>query len=78
MSQAVELHQLELYYQIQMDSCGLPIGAEALLRWNHPTKGTVLPSEFIPLAEQNGFIVSIGYWVINTACAQLSEWKKST
>jgi PAS domain S-box-containing protein len=54
----------------------LVTGAEALLRWKHPRRGLVSPLEFIPLAEDNGLIIPIGAWVIETACAQLSAWSK--
>ena len=72
---AIERQQFELYYQVQVDNKNMPLGVEALLRWNHPTRGLVPPLEFIPIAEQNGTIISIGQWVIHTACAQLKEWQ---
>lgn len=66
--------QLLPYYQIQVDSTGRAIGAELLLRWKHPTKGMIPPSDFIPVAEQTGLIVGIGKDVIKFACAQINLW----
>ncbi|MDD4912282.1 MAG: EAL domain-containing protein [Sideroxydans sp.] len=74
---AIKDGQFELHYQIQMDEMGTPIGAEALIRWQHPERGMVLPNEFIPLAEENGLIVPIGLWVLESACAQLKKWEAS-
>ncbi|MEJ2061548.1 MAG: EAL domain-containing protein [Gammaproteobacteria bacterium] len=71
---AVERGELELYYQPQVDGDGQLIGAEALLRWKHPEKGVISPAVFIPLAEENGLIFSIGLWVLETACAQIKAW----
>ncbi|MGD9950884.1 MAG: EAL domain-containing protein [Desulfobulbus sp.] len=68
--------QLELYYQPQYSIQDKRItGAEALLRWNHPTRGVLLPDVFIPLAEETGLIIPIGNWVINTAIADAQQWK---
>jgi EAL domain-containing protein (putative c-di-GMP-specific phosphodiesterase class I) len=68
--------QLELYYQPQYGIRDQRItGAEALLRWNHPRKGVLLPDTFIPLAEETGLIIPIGNWVINTAIADARQWK---
>jgi diguanylate cyclase (GGDEF)-like protein len=71
---AIDKHQLQLYYQIQVDSSKHPIGSEALIRWNHPTRGIVSPLQFIPLAEESGLILPIGEWVLETACQQLVKW----
>ena len=78
MRQAIMKNEFVLYYQPQVDlKTGLIIGAEALIRWNHPTLGLVSPLEFIPMAEETGMIVSIGKWVIRTACQQAKSIKKS-
>jgi EAL domain-containing protein (putative c-di-GMP-specific phosphodiesterase class I) len=66
--------QLELYYQIQVDSDHRPIGAEALIRWKHPERGMVSPALFIPVAEESVLIQDVGNWVIESACEQLAEW----
>ncbi|MFH2134710.1 MAG: EAL domain-containing protein [Pseudomonadota bacterium] len=72
---SVRLNQLELYYQMQVDDNGRIIGAEALIRWNHPQRGMVSPAQFIPLAEEIGMILPIGDWVIEQACVMLRRWE---
>ncbi len=71
---ALEQDQFTLYYQPQVDDAGHIVGAEALLRLQHPTRGVVAPGDFISLAEDCGLILPIGSWVMNTACAQLAAW----
>ena len=66
--------QFLLYYQAQVVGEGRLTGAEALLRWQHPSRGLVSPAEFIPLAEESGLILPLGHWVLETACAQLVAW----
>ena len=72
---AVGAGQFLLHYQPQVDATGRRIGAEALLRWNHPVRGLVPPGEYIGLAEETQMILPIGEWVIDTACAQLAAWR---
>ncbi|MES2159610.1 MAG: EAL domain-containing protein [Pseudomonadota bacterium] len=72
---AVELHQFALHYQVQVDQHGKARGAEALIRWIRSDGATVSPASFIPLAEETGLILSIGHWVLETACAQLAAWQ---
>ncbi|MDP2000103.1 MAG: EAL domain-containing protein [Rhodoferax sp.] len=72
---ALERDQLQLHFQPQISlRTGQIVGAEALLRWNHPQLGSVSPAEFIPVAESNGLILPIGEWVLRTALKQLGEW----
>jgi diguanylate cyclase (GGDEF)-like protein/PAS domain S-box-containing protein len=70
--------ELRLYLQPQVDEVGRVVGAEALVRWQHPEKGLVPPGHFIPLAEESGLIVPIGEWVLEQSCILLSRWKIPT
>ena len=71
---ALEREQFFLQFQPQCNQKGQVIGAEALLRWQHPERGMVPPAEFIPLAEETGQILAIGEWVMRTACRQYQRW----
>lgn len=69
--------QFQVYYQLQVDAQQQPVGVEVLLRWQHPVRGLIYPSQFIQIAEQNGLIMPIGDWVIKTVCTQLSAWQNN-
>jgi diguanylate cyclase (GGDEF)-like protein len=76
--QALNRNEFRVYYQPQIDApSGRIIGAEALIRWNHPERGLIPPDQFIPLAENNGTIVAIGEWVLRDACEQVVRWKET-
>jgi diguanylate cyclase (GGDEF)-like protein len=72
----VQGNQLLLHYQPQATVDGTVTGFEALVRWQHPTRGTLLPGSFIHLAEQNGTIVEIGEWVLREACREAASWDR--
>ena len=72
---ALERHELKLHYQPKVDSrSGCVTGVEALLRWQHPTRGAIAPAQLIALAEETGLIIAIGDWVIRTACRDAQAW----
>lgn len=73
---ALKNNEFELYFQPQIDTNNQLIGAEALIRWQHPETGTIPPGEFIPIAEESGLIIDIGHWVIESACKHLAAWSK--
>jgi diguanylate cyclase (GGDEF)-like protein/PAS domain S-box-containing protein len=73
---ALEHNELEMYYQPQIDAIsGRIVGAEALMRWNHPTRGIVSPGEFLPFAEENGLMLPISDWMIGALCRDMLQWK---
>jgi len=71
----IEQREFMLWYQPQVDlRTGRVIGAEALLRWQHPTRGLLVPAQFIPLAEESRLIVPLGEWVLKETCTQAAAW----
>ena len=75
---AIENNELELYYQPIVSISNNSLNAvEALLRWNHPTKGVIMPDRFLPMATESGLITKVGWWVAKEACRQLYVWKEA-
>ncbi|HRF43291.1 MAG TPA: EAL domain-containing protein [Candidatus Competibacteraceae bacterium] len=73
---ALERQEFVLYYQIQVRLCDeRPIGTEALVRWQHPSRGVVLPNDFIPLLEDTGLIIPVGNWILAEVCRQIAAWR---
>jgi diguanylate cyclase (GGDEF)-like protein/PAS domain S-box-containing protein len=70
----IERQELTLFYQTQVNARGDVVGVEALVRWEHPSRGVVSPGVFIPLAEESHLIGPVGAWVMETACEQLAQW----
>ncbi len=68
--------QLRLHFQVQVAATGAPRGAEALVRWEHPTRSWIYPDAFISIAEDSGLIEPLGHWVLDEACAQLARWSR--
>lgn len=75
LQRAISAQQFELFYQLQTNHRGQPLGAEALIRWHHPVSGLLTPFHFIALAEETGLILPIGEWVLESACQQLQKWQ---
>ncbi len=74
---ALDEHQFQLFYQPKIDvTSGHIIGGEALLRWQHPTKGTISPIDFIPVLETSGMIIDVGQWVLTESCKALVRWQE--
>jgi len=77
--QGIERGELRLYYQpLVLPSTGAVLGAEALVRWAHPTRGILDPDQFVPVAEETGLIVALGEWVFRTAAADCARWDRET
>ncbi len=75
---ALERDELSLHFQPQLDlESGQIIGAEVLLRWNHPGAGMISPAIFIPVAEETGLIIPIGQWILESVCARIKKWERA-
>ncbi|RZS56902.1 putative bifunctional diguanylate cyclase/phosphodiesterase [Sphaerotilus mobilis] len=74
--QSITREELSLHLQAQVDARGVMVGVEALLRWNHPTRGSVSPAQFIAVAESSGYILRLGPWVLRKACDILASWSR--
>jgi diguanylate cyclase (GGDEF)-like protein/PAS domain S-box-containing protein len=74
---AIDENHFVVYYQPEVSlTTGKVVGYEALVRWNHPQRGMVMPGEFLPVAEETGLIVPLGRWVMREACRQMAEWQR--
>ncbi len=73
----IELEEFEIFYQSQVDHRGYVFGAEALIRWNHPRRGLLMPGQFMETVEQSEMIYDVGAWIVETACKQLNEWRSN-
>jgi diguanylate cyclase (GGDEF)-like protein/PAS domain S-box-containing protein len=77
LQRAIDRGELRLFYQPILDlASGIVVGAEALVRWQHPERGLLSPDKFLGLAEESGLIVPLGAWVVNEACIRLADWKR--
>jgi EAL domain-containing protein (putative c-di-GMP-specific phosphodiesterase class I) len=77
LQRAIELEEFVLHYQPIVDlEADAVVGVEALVRWQHPSRGLVVPADFIPLAEETGQILPIGRWVLEESCAQVFAWQQ--
>ncbi len=75
---AIEQEEFSLYFQPKVDAkTSRLVGAEALLRWQHPERGAIAPADFIPIAEETGLVIPIGKWVLREACRQVKNWASS-
>jgi diguanylate cyclase (GGDEF)-like protein len=74
---AVDEGEMEIYFQPQVNTTGMVISAEALLRWHHPEMGSIPPATFIPIAEETGLIHTIGRWALDQACERFAAWQRS-
>lgn len=73
---ALTREELVLFYQPQVDKSGNILGAEALIRWNHPARGLVSPGDFLPIAEETGIMLDLGKWVMHSVCRQIQHWHR--
>ena len=78
LSHAIERGELELYFQQQVElASGMIVGMEALIRWNHPTRGLLRPADFLPIVENMPVMAMLGQWVLEGACAQMHDWREA-
>ncbi|WP_245656554.1 putative bifunctional diguanylate cyclase/phosphodiesterase [Novosphingobium naphthalenivorans] len=72
---ALERNEFSLYFQPQATVASQIYGLEVLLRWNHPTRGMLMPDDFVPVAEESGLIIELGEWVLRSACREAASWE---